>query len=182
MAVEVKFELSDADLEHFRGVMHKAQEGAKQISEQEILANAKKISQNIKANVPEFVRERIQKLETFVAMIEDSEWNIPSEERTEVLSALAYFSDPEDLVPDHIPVLGFLDDAIMIELVAEEFKDDVDAFEEFCAYREREEGRSGDATITREEWLESKRHELHSRMRSRRSSRRGGRSSFRSVF
>jgi uncharacterized membrane protein YkvA (DUF1232 family) len=115
-------------------------------------------------------------------MIEDSEWNIPSEERTEVLSALAYFSDPEDLVPDHIPVLGFLDDAIMIELVAEEFKDDVDAFEEFCAYREREEGRSGDATITREEWLESKRHELHSRMRSRRSSRRGGRSSFRSVF
>jgi hypothetical protein len=38
MTVEVKFELSDADLEHFRGVMHKAQEGAKQISEQEILA------------------------------------------------------------------------------------------------------------------------------------------------
>ena len=104
MAVEVKFELSDADLEHFRGVMHKAQEGAKQISEQEILANAKKISVDIKANVPEFVRERIQKLETFVAMIEDAEWNIPNEERTEVLSALAYFSDPEDLVPDHIPV------------------------------------------------------------------------------
>ncbi len=182
MAVEVKFELFDADREHFRGVMHKAQEGAKQISEQEILANAKKISVDIKANVPEFVRERIQKLETFVAMIEDAEWNIPNEERTEVLSALAYFSDPEDLVPDHIPVLGFLDDAIMIELVAEEFKDDVDAFEEFCAYREREEGRSGDTTITREEWLEAKRHELHSRMRSRRSSRKSRRSSFRSIF
>ncbi len=182
MAFEVKFELTETDLDHFRDVMHKAQAGAKQISEQEILANAKKISQNIKANVPEFVRERIQKLETFVAMIEDSEWQIPSEERDEVLSALAYFSDPEDLVPDHIPVLGFLDDAIMIELVAEEFKDDVDAFEEFCAYRNREEGRHGEEAITREEWLESKRHELHSRMRSRRSSRRSGRSSFRSIF
>ena len=182
MAFEVKFELTDTDLEHFRGVMHKAQEGAKQISEQEILANAKNISQNIKGSVPEFVQERISKLETFVAMIEDNEWQIPNEERTQVLSALAYFSDPEDLVPDSIPVLGFLDDAIMIELVAEEFKDDLEAFEEFCAYREREEGRSGDATITREEWLESKRHELHSRMRSRRSTRRGGRSSFRSIF
>ena len=115
-------------------------------------------------------------------MIEDDEWQIPTDERTEVLSALAYFSNPEDLVPDHIPVLGFLDDAIMIELVAEEFKDDFEAFEEFCAYRQREEGRSGDTAITREEWLESKRHELHSRMRSRRSSRRSGRSSFRSVF
>ncbi|MCP4988190.1 MAG: DUF1232 domain-containing protein [Colwellia sp.] len=182
MAVEVKFELTESDLEHFRGVMHKAQVGAEQLSEQDILANAKSLSQDIKTNVPEFVRERIQKLDTFVAMIEDGEWKIPSEERTELLSALAYFSNPEDLVPDHIPVLGFLDDAIMIELVAEEFKDDVEAFEEFCAYREREEGRHGEEAITRDEWLESKRHELHSRMRSRRSSRRSGRSSFRSIF
>ena len=182
MAFEVKFELKDSDLEYFRDVMHKAQAGAKQLSEQDILANAKKLSHNIKDNVPEFVRDRIQKLETFVAMIEDSEWKMPTEERTEVLSALAYFSDAEDLVPDHIPVLGFLDDAIMIELVAEDFKDDVEAFEEFCQYRTREEGRAGEEAITRDEWLESKRHELHSRMKSRRSSRRSGRSSFRSVF
>ena len=114
-------------------------------------------------------------------MIEDDEWKIPEEERSDVLSALAYFSDAEDLVPDHIPVLGFLDDAIMIELVAEELKDDIEAFEEFCAYRIREEGRK-DTTITREEWLDSKRRELHSRMRNRRSKRRSGRSSFRSVF
>jgi len=182
MAIEVKFELKDSDMDHFRDVMRKAQEGAKQLSEKDILANAKNLSDDIKDNVPEFVRERIQKLETFVAMIEDSEWQMPAEERTEVLSALAYFSDPEDLVPDHIPVLGFLDDAIMIELVAAEFKDDIEAFEEFCLYRTREEGRAGDNPITRDEWLEAKRHELHSRMKSRRSSRRGGRSSFRSVF
>ena len=95
----------------------------------------------------------------------------------------AYFSDPEDLVPDHIPVLGFLDDAIMIELVAGEFSDDVEAFEEFCAYRSREEGRNGNVTITRDEWLDAKRRELHSRMRHRRNARRSsGRSSFRSVF
>ena len=182
MAFEVKFELTESDLDHFRDVMRQAQSGASKLSEAVILSNAKNISQDIKGSVPEFVSERIKKLETLVAMIEDSEWKIPEEERSDVLSALAYFSDPEDLVPDHIPVLGFLDDAIMIELVAEELKDDIEAFEEFCAYRSREEGRSGDTTITREEWLDSKRRELHSRMRNRRSSRRRGRSSFRSVF
>jgi hypothetical protein len=69
----------------------------------------------------------------------------------------------------------------MIELVAEELKDDIDAFLEFCAYRTREEARNGDATVTRDEWLDSKRRELHSRMRNRRKSRRS-RSGFRSIF
>jgi uncharacterized membrane protein YkvA (DUF1232 family) len=182
MAFEVKFELTESDLDHFRNVMRQAKSGVSELSEAVILSNAKSLSQDIKGNVPEFVSERIKKLETLVAMIEDSEWKIPEEERSDVLSALAYFSDPEDLVPDHIPVLGFLDDAIMIELVAEELKDDIEAFEEFCAYRSREEERTGDTTITREEWLDSKRRELHSRMRNRRSTRRSGRSSFRSIF
>ncbi|NQZ81459.1 MAG: DUF1232 domain-containing protein [Colwellia sp.] len=181
MAFEVKFELKESDLDYFREVMRQAQSGAEKLSEKEILTNAKNLSEDVKGNVPEFVSDRIKKLVTLVAMIEDDEWKIPEEERSDVLSALAYFSDAEDLVPDHIPVLGFLDDAIMIELVAEELKDDIEAFEEFCAYRIREEGRK-DTTITREEWLDSKRRELHSRMRNRRSKRRSGRSSFRSVF
>ena len=182
MAFEVTFELKESDLEHFRNVMRQAKSGAKNLNEADILANAKNLSEDVKGDVPTFVSERIQKLETLIAMIEDAEWKIPEEERADVLSALAYFSDPEDLVPDHIPVLGFLDDAIMIELVAEELKDDIDAFLEFCAYRTREEGRHSDATITRDEWLDAKRRELHSRMRNRRSSRRSGRSGFRSIF
>ncbi|WDE06359.1 DUF1232 domain-containing protein [Thalassomonas viridans] len=182
MAFEVKFELKESDLEYFREVMRKAQAGSKALDENQILSNAKSLSGDVKGDVPEFVSLRLKKLETLVAMIEDSEWKLPEEERADVLSALAYFSEPEDLVPDHIPVLGFLDDAIMIELVAEELQDDIDAFEEFCAYREREEARAGDNPITREEWLDSKRRELHSRMRNRRSSRRSGRSSFRSIF
>ncbi|GAA6206269.1 YkvA family protein [Thalassotalea sp. SU-HH00458] len=179
MAFEVTFELKESDLEHFRDVMRKAQSGAESLSEASILTNAKSLSQDINVELPPFVTERIKKLETLVAMIEDAEWEIPAEERKDVLSALAYFSDPEDLVPDHIPVLGFLDDAIMIELVAEELKDDIEAFEEFCAYRAREEGRTGDVTITRDEWLGAKRRELHSRMRNRRNTRRSGR---RSMF
>ena len=182
MAFEVTFELKESDLEYFRNVMREAKSDAKILSEAEILANAKSLSEDVKIDVPAFVSDRIKKLGTLVAMIEDSEWKIPDEARADVLSALAYFSDPEDLVPDHIPVLGFLDDAIMIELVAEELKDDIEAFLEFCNYRTREEGRHGDAAVTRDEWLESKRKELHSRMRNRRSGRSGGRSGFRSVF
>ncbi|GHE87034.1 YkvA family protein [Thalassotalea profundi] len=181
MAFEVTFELKESDLDHFRDVMRKAQDGAEKLSEQEILANAKKLSQSINVELPLFVSERLQKLETLVSMIEDSEWQIPEEAKTDVLSALAYFSDPEDLVPDHIPVLGFLDDAIMIELVVAELKEDINAFIDFCAYREREEARR-DTSVTRDEWLDAKRRELHSRMRNKRRGLHRGGSSFRSIF
>jgi uncharacterized membrane protein YkvA (DUF1232 family) len=183
MAFEIKFELQDSDLEYFREVMRKALAGAEKLEEAQILAKAGELSGEVKGTVPEFVSQRLKKLETLIAMIKDEEWAIPDQERRDVLGALAYFSDPLDLVPDHIPVLGFLDDAIMIELVVEELSSDIEAFEEFCEYREREEVRRGDDTITREEWLADKRRELHSRMRSRRSSRRSGRSGgFRSIF
>lgn len=182
MAFEVKFELKESDLDYFRDVMKKAQGSANLANDNIILENAKKLCSDVKTSVPEFVSIRLQKLLTMVAIIEDDEWKIPEEERTDMLSALAYFGEAEDLVPDSIPVLGFLDDAIMIELVAEEFKDDIEAFEEFCQYREREEGRSGDNPIKRDDWLDAKRRELHSRMRGRRSSRRSGGSSFRSIF
>jgi hypothetical protein len=115
-------------------------------------------------------------------MIEDAEWQIPEEERKDVISALAYFSDPTDLIPDHIPALGFLDDAIMIELVVAELKENIDAFTEFCVYRQREKNRRDPATITSGDWLDAKRKELHSRMQRRRSSRRSGRSSSFRVF
>ncbi|WP_371186529.1 YkvA family protein [Thalassotalea maritima] len=179
MAFEVTFELTESDLEHFREVMTTAQSKAMLLPEHIIIENAKNLIQDVSDSVPEFVKQRIDKLQTLIAMIEDSEWKIPEEERKDVISALSYFSEPEDMVPDDIPALGFLDDAIMIELVAEDLKDDIEAFDEFCAYRQREQERAGDDVITKEDWLDAKRRELHSRMRNRRSSRRSGRSSFR---
>ncbi len=183
MAFEIKFELQDSDLDYFREVMRKALAGAEKLEEDHILQKAGELAGQVQGEAPEFVRTRLQKLETLIAMIKDDEWAIPDEERRDVLGALAYFSDPLDLVPDHIPVLGFLDDAIMIELVVDELASDIEAFEEFCEYRVREESRRRDETITREEWLEDKRRELHSRMRTRRKSRRSSRgSSYRGIF
>jgi len=181
MAIEVTFELQDSDLEYFKDVMQKAKASGSSLSESQVLSNAKSLSEQLSDQVPAFVQERLKKLNSLIAMIEDSEWQIPEEEKVDVISALTYFSDPEDIVPDDIPVLGYLDDAIMIELVARELNDDIEAFEEFCAYREREEARNGEQTVTREDWLGAKRRELHSRMRNRRREKRK-RSGFRSIF
>ncbi len=171
MTLTVTFELKDSDLEYFREIMQKAQANAENLSEATILDNARKLSFEVKGTVPSFIQTRLHKLEALVEMVEDADWQLPAQDRTDILAALAYFSNTEDLVPDHIPVLGFLDDAIMIELVAESLTDDIEAFQDFCTYRESEQSRNIDKDVTKQDWLADKRHELYARIKKRRARR-----------
>lgn len=179
MAFTVQFDLDDNDLKYFREVMHKAQANAKTLSESTILANAKNLISDIKGTVPDYVRTRLYKVESLVAMVEDTDWEIPAQDRTDILAALAYFSSAEDLVPDRIPVLGFLDDAIMIELVAESLNENIEAFQDFCTFRESELSRSNNKEVNKQDWLAKKRNELNERIRRRRARRQSRGTSFR---
>lgn len=184
MSLSITFELQEPDLDYFRQIMAKTQGAVSTLNQQQILAAAKKLASDVDGKVPEFVASRILKLQQLVALVEDQEWDLTAEETAEVLSALAYFAKPEDLISDHVPVLGFLDDAIMIELVAQSLAEDIQAYDEFCKFRTAELARRGaDAATTKADWLDAKKHELHSWMRRRRAERRGGGGGgFRSIF
>ncbi len=45
-----------------------------------------------------------------------------------IVAALNYLIDPFDLIPDATPVLGFIDDATVIEFVADKMRDTLDEF------------------------------------------------------
>jgi uncharacterized membrane protein YkvA (DUF1232 family) len=193
MTLRVSFELADRDLSHFRTIMREARDAAVNLSQEEILQAAHGLLESVKGvELPDFVGGRLAKIQIMIDMIEDEEWQLPDKETTRVLNALAYFCEPHDLIPDHIPGLGFLDDAIMVELVCRELRHDMDAYVDFCEYRDGEGARRKNAglplDISTDDWLAARRRELHSRMRNRRrrerSSRRrrgGGRSPF-SLF
>lgn len=174
--MEITFDLSDSDLEHFRSVMVTARERAGTLEEKAIVGNARKLIEQIwQSDASDFIRERINRLETLIGMVGDSGWGMEAEDRAMVLEALSYFSEPEDLIPDDIPGLGFLDDAIMIEIVCRDLKHEMQAYRDFCVYRAAESNRVGqDAmALERSDWLEERRKQLHSRMRRRRRKGRG---------
>jgi uncharacterized membrane protein YkvA (DUF1232 family) len=174
MSLDVSFTLNEHDLDHFRGVMRSAQQRAEQVSEEEIVGEARAVLDKVdEEKAPHFVLERLAKLRTMVAMLEDEEWPLEGQERSDVVSALSYFYQPEDIIDDSTPVLGLIDDAIMIELVVRELKHEFDAYEDFCQFRNTEEALRG-KDISREDWLDAKRRELFSRMRERMNRRRQG--------
>jgi hypothetical protein len=178
--MRVTFDLSDKDLRYFRKVMKEVSEKAKGSSEEEIIEAARGLLTDIQeADVPEFVSERISKLDRLIDMLEDDEWALAGADRERVIRGMTYFAEPEDMIPDRVPVLGFLDDAIMVELVVNELQHEIDAFEDFCTFRLTREERFGEDEdpTTRGEWVVSRRKQLHQRMRRRRRSRRRPRSS-----
>ena len=71
-----------------------------------------------------------------IALARDPDYGPPVSVRRRVIGALAYFSKGEDLIPDTIPGLGFLDDAIMLELIGRELAPELRAFRDFCRFRE----------------------------------------------
>lgn len=172
MPLRVTFDLEDKDLKFFRDSMRQAKQTAEKASEAEIVTRAEEMVNQVKSqSVPAFVTQRLERLSALVEMVRDEEWALASQERKNVLAALAYFADPEDMIPDDIPVLGYIDDAIMIELVVSELKHEIDAFEDFCRYREEERQRNRNPNLSREDYLTHKRRELQQRMRRRRQSR-----------
>ena len=170
MPLEITFELSDKDLDHFRTVMQAARERAGDLDEQAIIDNARSLVSRIwEADTSDFIRERIHRMETLIGMAQDSGWGLSPDERRHLLNALAYFSEPEDLIPDNTPGLGYLDDAIMIEMVCRELRHEIQAYRDYCVYRAASASRP--AGENNSAWLEERRRQLQSRMRRRRDRR-----------
>ena len=178
MPVTIAFELSDSDIDHFKAMAREAHEAVagQPDSAEQIVAATRAVFECAKdVQVPDFIAERLDKLDVLTDMVTDSDWRLPEEDRESVLSAMAYFANPDDLIPDRIPGIGFLDDAIMAEIVISGLEAEISAYQEFCTYRSAEEQRRvnrGQPTdVGREDWLADQRAVLQNRMRERRRSR-----------
>jgi hypothetical protein len=174
MSLTINFELNDRDLEHFQAAMDSAKKAAAGKSDAEVIECASKLlAEAQKGTLPDFIVQRLVRLDDLIAMMRDEAWAIGGEDRARVLSALAYFCDPDDVIPDHVAVLGFLDDAIMIELAVRELQPELDAYDEYCDFPHHLAARRGLPAhmVARADWLESRREELVERMHRRRGDR-----------
>ena len=164
-------ELSNRDLGFFREALKKSRDAVRHADESEIIEAISDVLAEIKSEepLPDFVSRRLPQLESMIRMLQDDEWALPPGERERLLATFVYFGDPEDIVPDYIPVIGYLDDIIMIELVVVELQHVSEAYDDFCNFRDSYDKRfkTGHDAAVRRDRIDRKRQQLHQRMKRR---------------
>jgi uncharacterized membrane protein YkvA (DUF1232 family) len=140
---KVSFTLDEGDVDYFRRLFRVARKSAAGADASEIVSAAAELVETVrtKKGTPRFVVDAVSAIEDLTEIILDEDYRAPKSIRNQVLGALAYFANPDDLIPDEIPVFGFLDDAIMIKFVEEEFKHELWAYRKFRKYRDGAEQR-----------------------------------------
>jgi hypothetical protein len=171
MSLTLNFELNDRDLEHFHAAMEASKKAADGKADAEIIDNAGRLLADAqKVRIPDFILSRLLRLDDMIAMLRDDAWALDPADRDRVLSALGYFNNPNDVISDSVPVLGYLDDAVMIEMCVRDLQHELDAYDDFCDFRQRQAERLGldPAKVGRADWLGGRREELVDRMHQRR--------------
>jgi uncharacterized membrane protein YkvA (DUF1232 family) len=169
--MRITFELEPADIERFQAALSRSRRATRCADEVDVIDAAKYALDHLSASMaPAYVRRRLVEVQRLILMLEDEAWALTDPERAEVVETLAYFSDPDDLIPDDIEVIGLLDDAIMLELLLRRLRVVLNAYADFCAYRTTLAAMPGDSEARRQyaRSLAERRAKLHARMRRRR--------------
>jgi uncharacterized membrane protein YkvA (DUF1232 family) len=168
--MRISLELEPADLERFHAALVRARRASACADELEVVEAAKYALDHLNTSeVPAYVRKRVVEVQKLIVMLEDEAWSLAGPERADVIETLVYFSDPDDLIPDHIEVIGLLDDAIMLELLLRRMRHVCKAYAEFCAYRAALDAEAGDiaSRCAHARDLAALRSQLQARMRKR---------------
>ena len=140
---KIAFTLEEGDIAYFRKLFNNARRQVDDQDTTQVISAVQALIGRVRETkkTPSFVQDAIDVLEDLIKMIQDPDYELPRAQRTEVLAALSYFANPEDLIPDQIPGLGFLDDAIMIKIMENEFKHELWGYRQFAKFRQGAEQR-----------------------------------------
>ncbi len=178
-SLKITFTLDEQDLAYFKDLFRKVKKHGTALDRGKVLVDAKGLIARVRAakKVPSFVTEAISNLEALLRMLEDQEYGLPAKIATDIFTAVAYFSNPHDLVHDSLPGLGYLDDAIMIRFLEEQFEHELAGYKKFCKFRDGAEQRpwTAPAKDRLKSRLAEKRKEIRAEIESRQSAARESR-------
>lgn len=111
------------------------------------------------ATARDVLERRLERLAELRDMRQDGDWNLDDATRQRLDKLLAYLDRDDDLIPDHEPVLGRLDDVLLLELAWPAFVAETEEYSDFRDYRIAEHP-AGDGGERRAAWVRDRLAEI----------------------
>ncbi len=104
-----------------------------------------------------FIKVRMRRAGEMRAALKDKQWEISNPIDAKMRDLVAYLGDSNGLIPNDLPIVGLLDDAILVDVAMDALRNELDEYADFCRFRISEAGRldvAPDAVDTnREHWM-----------------------------
>jgi hypothetical protein len=153
-------EIDPNRLEHFNDVLHRISPDSPSLTQDQIVtAGRRLLARHASGGESTFVKSRMAVLTRLEEMVADSDWEPAEGVRSTLRTLQDYRDSTETLIPSSAPVIGDLDDAVLIDVAMQRLRDELADYEDFCRFRQVAAAFADvpitETGLTREHWLEA---------------------------
>jgi len=151
--------LRPSAIAEFDQLLHELNPDAARVSAERLQGLCHWLASLPAATARDVLDRRLQRLAELRAMREDPDWDLEEPTQLRLDKLLAYLDRDDDLIPDHEPLFGRLDDVLLLELAWPAFVAETDEYRDFSDYRMAEQP-SGDGGERRAAWVRDRLAEI----------------------
>ena len=130
------FRLSTLDMERFNRLLSTLAGGQAGLDCDQVVTAARLLADSCDSqSTPTCIRQRLERAESLSSMLADHGWQPANDTVAPASAVLDYLNGNYDLIPDWIPQVGQLDDAIVIETAWPRLAGEVLSYQDFCRLR-----------------------------------------------
>ena len=157
------YELQPGRLPLFNDALHRISPESPSLTLDQVTSAARRVLERYAMGAtPAFVESRMLAWERLDKLAADPCWSADAEVRARIDVVREYLANPNDLLPDHLPTLGKLDDAMLVDLAFQQLRAEIADYADFCQFRDVAAAFAGVSRetleLTREQWLEAVDH------------------------
>ncbi|MDQ3495133.1 MAG: YkvA family protein [Pseudomonadota bacterium] len=154
------YALQAEGLERFNGALRALSPESPSLTLDQMASAAQRaLDRYAEGGQPAFVTARMSALARLESMADDPGWAPDDVLRQHLHVLQAYVLSTDDLIPDRLPVVGRLDDAVLIDVGLQLVREDLAEYEDFCRFRRVAADFAGitveETGLTRNHWLEA---------------------------
>lgn len=150
--------LAPIDVERFNNLLLRLGRRQAPLDRDQVVTAARELcDSSVLAAEPPSIRERMRRLETAALMIDDPDWDAANEAAHAARLVIDYARGSDHLIPDWVPTVGRLDDAIVLDAAWPRLAGEIESYLDFCRLRALAAGPGASSGFRSADWAQARR-------------------------